>query len=529
MKPQLKPCALAASVILGSLLAGQIQASSHREAPNITRYPTVDSTDFYMFNSYEADRADYVTLIANYVPLQDAYGGPNYFALDPAAKYNIHIDSDGDAKEDLTFQFDFSQKLAGDTGGGTKLSIGDGDDAKDVAIPLKNSKPLTATDSSGLNFIETYSLKTITGELATGEMEDVTAATGGEKEFTKPYDYIGEKTFTDYQAYADQYQYDITIPGCNTPGKVFVGQRKESFKVNLGEVFDLVNLVPIDSSSFTGGITQDVANDDLADKNVTSLALEVPKACLTGADENNGVIGAWTTAQIPQVRIQNPDATFEKPEVNGGAMTQISRLGNPLVNELVIGLPDKDKFSTSAPADDGQFLDYVTHPTLPALLDSLFKDAVNTTLSTNFETIAPTNIPRNDLVAAFLTGVKSVNQQTTVTPSEMLRLNTTIDAKVAADQMSLGVIAGDSAGFPNGRRPGDDVVDIALRVVMGRLCHLDANADQEALAAEMCGTDPKDQANVGTAEFTDGAPITAADFDNSFPYLTTPLPGATSN
>jgi hypothetical protein len=187
----------------------------------------------------------------------------------------------------------------------------------------------------------------------------------------------------------------------------------------------------------------------------------------------------------------------------------------------VIGLPDKDRFNASEPKDDGQFAKYVTNPTLPALLDALFRAPVNATLGTNFTNIAPTNIPRNDLVTAFLTGFQGVNQQSKVTPSEMVRLNTGIAATPAAQQSTFGVAGGDLAGFPNGRRPGDDVTDIALRVVMGRLCHpIPVNGSQTNLG--LCK--PED-AVVGTAPFTDGAPVTAQDFDTQFPYLRTPLAG----
>jgi hypothetical protein len=193
-----------------------------------------------------------------------------------------------------------------------------------------------------------------------------------------------------------------------------------------------------------------------------------------------------------------------------------------LVNELVIGLADKDKFSTAHPKDDGQFADYVTHPTLPELLNILFKDAVNTTLGANIETLAPTNFPRIDLVTAFLTGFAGVNQLATVTPSEMLRLNTAISAIPASAQSSFGVAGDDLAGFPNGRRPGDDVVDIALRVVMGALCHPIPVAG-EPTNLGLCA--PED-ASVGTVPFTDGAPVNATMMMSSFPYLAMPLPGS---
>lgn len=506
-------------------LIGSAQASSHREAPNITRMPTLDATDFYLFNSYEAGRDDYVTLIANYIPLQDAYGGPNYFAMDPNAVYTIHIDNDGDAMADMSFNFRFSNSLAND-GAGVTLPIGPDGNQKMVAVPLKNVGGISADSSAALNFIENYTL-----ELASGTSSTMLMPSGASS-FTKPYDYVGNKTFGDataYQAYADQYLYNVAIPGCDAMARVFVGQRKDPFVVNLGETFDLVNYVPVEGDSapgagdgggFPGGITQSSANDDLNDKNVTALAIEVPKACVTGS--GNGVIGAWTTASLPQARILNPNANFARPEVNGGALVQVSRLSNPLVNELVIGLADKDKFNSSKPADDGQFADYVTHPSLPALLNILFKDAVNATLGTNIDDLAPSNFPRTDLVAAFLTGVAGVNQLATVTPSEMLRLNTAIPATPAAMQSAFGVAGNDLAGFPNGRRPGDDVVDIALRVVMGALCH-DIPVAGEPTNLGFCA--PED-APVGNVPFTDGAPINASMLNASFPYLLTPLAGS---
>ncbi len=518
------------TTLCASLLTSHSMASSHREAPNITRSPAVDSSDFYAFNSYEAGRGNYVTLVANYVPLQDAYGGPNYFAMDPNALYSIHVDNNGDAMEDLTFDFRFSQMLAG--GDGVKLMVGTAGATKSVAVPLKNVGGVSAGNEANVNFSESYTLQVVSGNRRTGTRSDIKNATTGSSSFAKPLDFVGTKTFgstANYKAYANTFIHDITIPGCSTTGKVFVGQRKDPFVVNLGKTFDLVNYVPVEGDSapgagdgkgFPGGITQSMNNDELRFKNVTEIALEIPKACLTGS--GNGVIGTWTTASLPQARILNPNAAFNKTEVNGGAWTQVSRLGNPLVNELVIGLKDKDKFSTSEPKDDGQFIDYVTHPSLPELLNILFKDAVNTTLGANLKTLAPTNFPRNDLVNAFLTGFPGVNQLAKVTGSEMLRLNTGIAATSADKQSAFGVAGNDLAGFPNGRRPGDDVVDIALRVVMGRLCYPIPVAGVDT---DLGLCKPAD-ASVGNVAFTDGAPVNASMTSTSFPYLADPLPGS---
>ena len=359
-----KPAVAAAAALLPLLSF----ASSHREAPSITRSPAVDGTDLYMFMSYEPGREGYVTLIADYYPFQDPFAGPNYFALDQSATYLIHVDNDGDSRADLQFVFDFTNRLGGDANRGLKLPIG----PQNVAVPLKNIGPVGTGDNSGtLNYQETYRVNMV---LPNGSSEavrkPVTNASGGSKIFTKPYDYVGNKTFTDaagYESYASQYRYDVNIPDCAHPGRLFVGQRKEPFAVNVGKIFDLVNLVPIEASAFPGGIAQDPANNPLANKNITTLALEVHSSCLKG--KGNGVIGAWTTARLPQVRVLANGPAFSDSEVSGGALTQVSRLGMPLVNEVVIGLPDKDRFNASQPSGDARFLSYVTNPTLPGILD----------------------------------------------------------------------------------------------------------------------------------------------------------------
>ena len=518
-------------------------ASSHREAPAIAGMPRVDGTDFYMFRSYETGRQDYVTLIANYIPVQAPYGGPNFFTLDNDAIYDIKIDNDGDAIEDLTFRFNFSTDLAG--GDGIKLPIGD----QNVAIPLRNAGSIVNRGDGTINETESYKVSLISGSGASATLLPLRLAGNlSQTRFVKPIDNIGTKSIPDYAAYANQHLYRVKIPGCNVLGRVFVGQRAEAFAVNLGPVFDLVNLVPIegdsapgagDGAGFPGGITQDRANnDDLVGNgkaNVTSLALEVPIACLTGS--GNGVIGAWTTASLPTNRVLSSTPGYNATATSSGGWTQVSRLSNPLVNELVIGLKDKDKFNGSEPSNDAAFATYVTNPTLPALLNLLFRDAVNTTLGTSITNLAPRNLPRTDLVTAFLTGFPGLNQQATVTGSEMLRLNTGVPPTPRATQSAFGVVAEDLAGFPNGRRPGDDTVDIALRVMMGALCH------KVPLGAELgvpgavedtpsdwinLGLCNKNDAPVGNVAFTDGAPLSARSVLGVFPYLNSPHPGSGS-
>ena len=514
-----KPIRIVAAAVAAAIAAGASQASSHREAPNITRLPTVDATDLYLFNSYERGRAGYVTVLANYVPLQDAYGGPNYFALDPYALYEIHLDNDGDAREDLTFQFRFRNRLV-NQGDGLALDIG----GEKVAVPLKNIGPVSAGDRSLLGFREAYGITLVRGDRREGKSVPVLRAGDGSPWFGKPYDFVGTKTFgsvAGYEEYARSFVQEIDIPACPKNGRVFVGQRDEPFAVNLGRIFDLVNIVPVDGSQFPGGITQDPANDTISDKNITTLALELPTQCVVG--QGNGVIGGWTSASLRKTRVTNDmPVGIGTAEEGSGGWVQVSRLGAPLVNEIVIGLPDKDGFNASEPRNDAQFATYVTNPTLPALIDALFRDAVNATLGTNIPNLAPSNLPRVDLVTAFLTGFKGVNQQKLVRPAEMVRLNTAIAATPAAQQSNFGVAGGDLAGFPNGRRPGDDVVDIELRVAMGRLCH-PLTIGGNSVDLGLCK--PAD-APIGLAPVTDGAPVSAADFDTAFPYLRTPFPGS---
>jgi hypothetical protein len=470
--------------------AGVGHGSSHREAPGITKMPKVDGTDFYMFRSYEENRAGYVTLLANYYPLQDPYGGPNFFMLDEDAVYEIHIDNNGDAREDLTFQFQF-QRLQ------KNIAVAVGD--RMVAVPLVNVGGIGpgASDTANANVEESYMVRLVRGPRRTGQVAVITNAADGSAMFRKPVDRIGDKSIRDndpgvYSRYADDHIYGIDIPGCDSAGRVFVGQRREGFVVNLGEVFDLINTNPLGAPN--------AETNDLADKSITTIALEVPIGCVVSGDP---VIGAWTTASSAKKSLRG---TTAKRRIPPGQLTQVSRLGHPLVNEVVIGLKDKDTFNASEPAGDAQFLEYVTHPTLPVLIQALFG-------------VAPPAAPRGDLVQVFLTGIPGLNQPANVTPGEMLRLNTATAPVAAPSQHPLGVIGGDTAGFPNGRRPGDDVVDVALRVVEGLLVSPNPAAfpalTDGAFVNATVAYDP------GTGATTGNAGLRL--FRDTFPYLAAPL------
>lgn len=443
--------------VAGLVLATAATASSHREAPAITGLPKLDNTDFYMFRSYEAGKEDTVTLLANFQPLQDAYGGPNYFLMDENAVYDIHIDNNGDAVPDITFEFRFFNQYK---------NVGIPVNGTNVPIPLLYSDRFNEGDTRPLNVLQYY---TVTVKTAQGATEAINPF-GRTKFYMKPFDNVGSKTIPNYDSYANAHIGLLSYNGCAAAGRTFVGQRKDGFAVALGETFDLFNLNPVGPNN--------IERNDLYDKNVTSIAIEIPISCL--ARQGEPVIGAWSNAHLMLS--------------NGATGPSVSRLGMPLVNEVVIGVPDKDRFNASRPADDGQFATYVTNPVLPELLEKLFG------------VTAPNKFPRTDLVAAFLTGIQGLNQPANVVPSEMLRLNTSIAPKPATMQSNLGVLGNDTAGFPNGRRPGDDVVDITLRVAMGVLL-TDAEAPSRNLP------------------YTDGAIVSAADFRTRFPYLNTPIAG----
>ena len=338
----------------------------------------------------------------------------------------------------------------------------------------------------------------------------------GSETFAKPVDNIGVKTIPDYPGYAARHVHAVAIPGCATPGRMFVGQRQDPFAVNLGPVFDLVNapVSVITDPALTGAVP-----NPLGAKNVTAIALEIHRSCLTSGDD---VIGGWTSASLRQARLIDgkPGSGHQASERAGGAWTQVSRLGMPLVNEVVIGLKDKDRFNASKPSGDAQFADYVTHPTLPALLE----------IALGAPGIAPTNFPRQDLVTTFLTGIAGVNQPKNVVASEMLRLNTSIAPVPLAQQNRLGIVGNllaggsDNAGYPNGRRPNDDVVDISLVAVMGGLCMANGSANALGFGAA-CNPSA---VPLGSTAFKlhDAVDQAIVPLLPGFPYLNTPLPGS---
>lgn len=493
--------------------------------------PQADVSDFYMYQCYEPGRQDYTCFILDAQGVQAPFAGPNYFTLSDFHFYEIYIDQNGDGYEDITFQFYMGAELGGAVvdvpyesddsddcivkqhprsdiplplytqgHGGLTVSVG----GKNIPIALKFLGSISVADNSNLNWFEYYYINYITGDRTYGTRTPITNPRTGNNQFIKPFDYAGTKTFgqpSDYEAYAEQYVYNISIPGCSTTGRVFVGQRSDPFAIALGAIFDLVNFIPV--TGLPGGVPQNDSQNDLATFNVDSYILEIPTSCLV-VEGQKGVIGAWTG--IRQLKHEGNDHVPGK---------QISRLGNPLVNELLVGLKDKGRFNVISPLQDIGFLDlYINYPSFPEILSILFLDGVNELTGSSYTTLAPTNFPRQDLYAIFFTGLAGINQPPNVVPAEMMRLNTTIPVTPQGSQNSLGVIAGDAAGYPNGRRPADDTVDITLQAAMGRLCFLGLYCQSA-------------DAPVGGVDFTDGVPSSASDFYNYFPYLTTPTPGST--
>jgi hypothetical protein len=557
--------------IIGTLSFGALAvaptlalASSHREAPFITKNPKVDGTDVYAFESYETGHAGMVTLIADYQPFQDGYAGPNYFQMDPNALYEISIDNNGDGVEDFTFQFQFQTVLGGTKNAGITLPIGPDGGQQAVAVPFYNvgliPNAANTGNSTALNVVETYSVGLVTGPRR-GSAAKLLGNPGGGTSFNKPADNVGAKSFgtsaslgsptatppalvSDYAAYAKNFVYSsVSIPGCTAKdaakAQIFVGQRSEPFAVNLGPTFDLIDApaaVVTNGGVAVGGFA--AVPNPLATKNITTIAIEVPRDCIVES-ATQPVIGVWSTASVRQARVVNPAATYVEPSHEGGAWTQVSRLGNPLVNEVVIGLPDKDHWNSSEPTGDvANFGKYVEYPTLPAIIDVIF--------GTDFQ---PTVFPRTDLVAAFLTGLAPINafpKGKNVIPAEYIHLNTNTEATVttgptpAGSQNRLGAAlcfsegalntasltpyapatSCDPYGFPNGRRPIDDVVDLALDVMEGYLLS-SGNPAYNNVAGD---------AGVSTPVFfTDGVDQASIQFDATFPYITTPNQGALGN
>jgi hypothetical protein len=398
---------VAVFVVAWALMPGH--ASSHREAPLTAQDPMADNTDVYAWRN--ADEPDKITLISNFIPFQKPDGGPNFYSFDPNVVYEIHVDNNGDAVEDITFQWRFTTEV------------------RNPGTFLYNTGAVTSLDDPDLNVRQFYRLTRIDGPRRTGTVTELSGR------LPVPPPNIGPRSTPNYGGLGGGIQ---QLPG-NV--RVFAGQRDEGFYVDLA-VFDLL------------GVGSGQAEDSTAGFNVSSLAIQLPITALTrggtmpsNASDPNAVIGVWSTASRFATRTLSAGA-----QAHSGSLVQVSRLGNPLVNEAVIDLARKDAFNGIEPTSDAVALDRVTDPEVPKLLNLIFG-------------VQSPPAPRNDLVSIFLTGIPGLNQPPTVRPAEMLRLNVAVPPASSPDVM--GVLRGDIAGFPNGRRVGDDVFDIVLQAAAG--------------------------------------------------------------
>jgi hypothetical protein len=427
-------------------------ASSHREAPLISQDPLADNTDVYAFVSPASP--DKVTLIANFIPLQLPASGPNFWKFDDHVLYEIMIDNDADAEEDITFQFRFRSET------------------RNPNTFLYNTGVVTTLDDPDLNVRQYYSVTRIEGPRRTGRGQVI-----GDNLPTPPVN-VGARSMPDYASIAA-----AAVRPLSDGVQVFAGQRDEGFYVNLG-VFDLLGVPPADNDT----------PDSTAGLNVHTVAIEVPISALTAnrnrpssASDPGAILGVWSTASRPSVTTRTG-----AEERHNNRFVQVSRLGQPLVNEVVIPRALKDAFNSIPPTEDSVALPVVLDPELPKLLKLLFN-------------VDSPPAPRSDLVTIFLTGIPGLNQVPNGQPSEMLRLNVAIPPTPNPNR--FGVIGGDNAGFPNGRRVGDDVTDIAIRA--------------------MAGATPLTPAfNIGiNAQLGDGVAGNDVPYLPTFPYLGLPHPG----
>jgi hypothetical protein len=426
--------------------------SSHREAPEISKDPVADSTDLYAFVS--PDASDSVTLIANYVPLQGPAGGPNFYEFGDDVLYEIHVDNDGDARVDISFEFRFR----------TEIEIG--------GTFLYNVGPITSLNANTWNRRQFYTLTRIDWERRFGspkrhESHDVRHGrrTVLASDVPCPPCNVGPRSTPNYAALANSAI--RSLPG---GGKVFAGQRAEGFYVDLGSIFDLGALRPIQSLHLIPVPGSALGVNATKDLNVHTLALQLPKTQLTRAGNaptdaasQFSVLGVWTTASRQRVRFRH--SSDPRNPANVGPWTQVSRLGNPLFNEVLVPMERKDDWNADPPTNDREYADGVLHPELAKLLPVLYPTAFP-----SLKALVNAGTPRADLAAILLTGIPSglipgFQNFTGTTQADLLRLNMAIPP--TATPNNLGLIVGDAGGFPNGRRIADDVVTIELRAIAG--------------------------------------------------------------
>jgi Domain of unknown function (DUF4331) len=452
--------------------------SSHREAPEISKDPVADSTDLYAFVS--PDRPDTVTLIANYIPLQEPAGGPNFYEFGDDVLYEIHIDNDGDGHADISYEFRFETRLT------TPTSF------------LYNTGPISSLSDPNWNSKQFYSVTLVnhSGRRVLG------------RHLACPPCNVGVLSTPNYEAKLGKPAVH-TLPG---NAKVFAGQRAEEFYVDLGSIFDLGNLRPLQEANVFGaaaGLKSAPGVNATNRLNVHSIALQVPISHLTVKGRHT--IGVWTSASRQRARVSDAEGGASS---HSGPFGQVSRLGNPLFNEVIVPLGKKDYWNRQRPVHDKQFASFVAHPELAGLLPVLYPGAFP-----HLAALDKAGTARADLEAILLTGIpsgliKGFTNFTGPVQADMLRLNTSIPPTPASSSKFsiLGLIGGDAAGFPNGRRVIDDVVTIELRAIAGAVFPL---------------IDPAYVVDAVVSAVTDG--LTGSSVSNqpvgAFPYLGVPYDG----
>jgi len=445
--------------------------SSHREAPEISKDPVADSTDVYAFVSPDAPGT--VTLIANYVPLQVPSGGPNFYEFGDDVLYEIHIDNNGDGRADISYQFRFRTTV------------------RNPGTFLYNTGAITSLTDPHWNRVQTYDVAVVSGG------SQSTLGTG----LPCPPCNIGPLSTPDYASLAA-----AAVNHLNGIS-VFAGQRAEAFYVDLGAIFDLGDLRPFEHLHAPVGMLGAMSGVNATNHlNVSSIAIQVPISTVTIS--GHPTIGVWTTASRRRVTVWDAD---RGETVLSGPWRQVSRLGNPLVNEVLIPMGEKDLWNSLPPADDKKFAGYITHPGLAGLLNTLYPGVFP-----HLAALVAAKKPRADLEAILLTGIPAgiITGFTNFTGpvlADMLRLNTSIAP--ATKPNILGLVGGDAAGFPNGRRVADDVVTIELRAIAGVTYPLiDSHFKPDGAAGAI-------------TDFASDPPAIGSRPIHTFPYLGVPYSG----
>jgi hypothetical protein len=468
--------AVTVGVLAGTMIAPSVIASSHREAPSISRDPEADNTDLYAFVSPDDPTHSSITFVANYIPLQDPAGGPNFNSFGDDVLYSINVDNKGDGQDHIKYQFRFKTKVI------------------DPDTFLYNTSTITSDTDPHWNVQQTYSVTRV------DDNGQKTIA----RDLTTPPDNIGPRSTPNYHNLATQAVHSVS--DVHGTGKVFAGQRDDPFFVDLGSIFDLGGLRPFNPLHLIP-LSAEPGRDNLQGLNVHSIVLQVPISDLTpdhmmpsGPSASTAVIGVYASASRHKVTVLDEDGSDKL----AGPWVQVSRLGEPLINEVIIPLGQKDKWNRQDPADDRHFADHYRSPELAGLINFLYPALAD----------APTT-GRDDLVEILLTGIPGVNFLSTGnTKSDLLRLNMMIPPSTTDPNTvdRLGALDGQFDGFPNGRRLADDIVDIELRAVAcgyGPILHA---------ALGLCDLSPNDQ--IG-----DGVDRNDVAFQTSFPYVADPHQG----